>query len=71
MIDATKASKLLAGYRGKPALDRDALVEALVGLSRLVCDAGDRLDSIDVNPFLLREKGGVMLDALVVLKTNG
>ena len=71
LIDRTRVSKRIAGYRGKPALDRDALVEALVGLSRLVCDAGDRLDSIDVNPFLLREKGGVMLDALVVLKTNG
>ncbi len=70
LIDRTRASKLIAGYRGKPALDRQALVEALIGVSHLVCDAGDRLDSIDVNPFLLRQKGGVMLDALVVLKND-
>jgi acetyltransferase len=32
-----------------------------------VVDAGDRIASIDVNPFLLRQNGGVALDALVVL----
>jgi acetyltransferase len=32
-----------------------------------VLDAGERILSIDVNPFLLRQKGGVALDALVVL----
>ena len=34
---------------------------------RRMLDAGDRIASIDVNPFLLRQKGGVALDALVVL----
>jgi hypothetical protein len=32
-----------------------------------VIDAGPRIVSIDVNPFLLRRRGGVALDALVVL----
>jgi acetyltransferase len=68
LIDRTRVSKIIAGYRGRPALDRAALVEALIGLSRFVADAGDKIDSVDINPFLLREKGGVMLDALVVLK---
>ena len=67
LIDKTRASKLIDGYRGRPVLDREALVVALVGFSNLVVDAGDRIDSIDVNPFLLRQKGGVALDALVVL----
>ncbi len=48
----------MKGYRGRPALDRDALVTALVGLSNLVLDAGDRIASIDVNPFLLRADRG-------------
>lgn len=68
LIARTRVSQLIAGYRGKPAFDKDAVVKALVGLSRLVMDAGPRLDSIDVNPFLLKRRGGVALDALVVLK---
>jgi len=32
-----------------------------------VIDGGDLLQEIDVNPFVLRQKGGVALDALVVL----
>ena len=67
LIDRTRAGVLVKGYRGKPALDREALIAALIGLSDLVLDAGDRIASIDVNPFLLRRKGGVALDALVVL----
>jgi acetyltransferase len=67
LIDRTRAGKLIAGYRGRAALDRKSLVRALTGLSQLVIDAGSALQSIDINPFLLKERGGVALDALVVL----
>ena len=68
LIDSTRVATLIKGYRGRPALDRAALVEALIGLSRLAHDAGDAIAEIDVNPFLLMEKGGVALDGLVVLE---
>lgn len=42
------------------------MVKALVGLSRLMADGGDAIESIDINPFLVRKRGGVALDALVV-----
>jgi acyl-CoA synthetase (NDP forming) len=67
LIDKTRASALIGGYRGSAPLDRKALVRALIALSRLVSDAGPRIESIDINPFLLRRRGGVALDALVVL----
>ena len=67
LIARTRVSHLIAGYRGKPAHDKEALVNALLGLSRLVIDAGPRIASIDVNPFLLKRRGGIALDALVVL----
>ena len=38
-----------------------------MAVSRLACDLGDRLESIDVNPFVLRRRGGIAVDALVVL----
>ena len=67
LIRRTRVSQLIAGYRGKAAMDKEALVNALLGLSQLVLDAGPRLASIDVNPFLLKRRGGVALDALVLL----
>jgi acetyltransferase len=67
LIARTRVARLIDGYRGGKALDRKALVKALLGLSQLATDAGARLQSIDVNPFLLKQRGGVALDALVVL----
>jgi acetate---CoA ligase (ADP-forming) len=67
LIARTRAGRLVHGYRGRPPLDIKALVRALMGLSALMCDAGGRIQSVDVNPFLLRRRGGVALDALVVL----
>ena len=67
LIRRTRVSQLIQGYRGGPPFDKEALVNALLGLSQLVLDAGPRIASIDVNPFLLRRRGGVALDALVLL----
>jgi acetyltransferase len=71
LIEATRAGKLVAGYRGRPALEVKAAVQALIGLSRLMIDAGGRIQSVDINPFLLRRRGGVALDGLVVLADDG
>jgi len=67
LIARTKAGVKIAGYRGKPALHEASAVKALVGLSNLIADAGDRIASIDVNPFLINAKTGVAVDALIVL----
>jgi acetyltransferase len=71
LIETTRAGKLIAGYRGRPALDVKAVVAALIGLSCLMVDAGGRIQSVDVNPFLLRRRGGLALDGLVVLADHG
>ena len=67
LIDRTKAGVKLKGYRGKPALHAASAVKALVGLSNLMADAGSRIASIDVNPFLINTNTGVAVDALIVL----
>jgi acetyltransferase len=67
LIARTRVAQLITGYRGKSAYDKRALVKALLGLSQFAIDAGARLQSVDFNPFLLKRKGGVALDALVVL----
>jgi hypothetical protein len=70
LIARTRVTQLIAGYRGKPAYDEKALVKALVGLSQFAMDAGARLESVDINPFLVKRRGGVALDALVVLRSS-
>jgi acetyltransferase len=70
LIGRTRAGQRIAGFRGAAALDRNALVRALIALSRLALDAGERIESIDINPFLLRRRGGFALDALVVLSAK-
>jgi len=67
LIAKTKAGVKMKGYRGKPALHEASAVKALVGLSNLMADAGSRIASIDVNPFLINSKIGVAVDGLVVL----
>jgi acetyltransferase len=70
LIARTKAGVKIKGYRGKPALHEASAVKALVGLSNLISDAGNRIASIDVNPFLINPKTGVAVDALIVLNNE-
>jgi len=67
LIRRTKAGVKLKGYRGKPPLHEASAVKALVGLSNLMADAGTRIASIDVNPFLINTRTGVAVDGLIVL----
>ena len=67
LISRTKAGVKLKGYRGKPALHEASAVKAIVGLSNLMADAGTRIASIDVNPFLINTRTGVAVDGLIVL----
>src|SRR6266849_6487456 len=70
LIHKTKAGVKMKGYRGKPALHEASAVKALVGLSNLMADAGNRIASIDVNPFLINSKLGVAVDGLIVLNNT-
>jgi acyl-CoA synthetase (NDP forming) len=67
MLQRLRGFPLLAGVRGKPPADVDALVNAMVALSRLSLSLGDQLSGLDINPLIVFPKGdGVMaVDALV------
>jgi acyl-CoA synthetase (NDP forming) len=68
MIREIKSYRVLEGVRGRPPADVDALAAALARLSVIAAAHGDSIESIDVNPFLVRAKGqgAVALDALVI-----
>lgn len=65
MLRELKGFGVLGGARGQP-LDVAALADALAKLSRLACDHGDDIASIDINPYLLMRSGGIALDAVIV-----
>jgi hypothetical protein len=65
-LDATRFGKLLRGYRGK-VFDREALADAAVALGRLALSE-PRLESVDINPVFVHEKGVVAVDGKITLK---
>ncbi len=65
MIRAIKGFPLLAGARGRPATDLDALADALVALSRFAA-AHPEVASAEINPFIALPQGGLAVDALVL-----
>ncbi len=69
MLNEIKGAALLRGYRGAPALDVDALADALSRVSLLIADHAGRIKEIDINPLFVRAAGqGVLAaDALIVL----
>ena len=71
MIGELKGGAILRGVRGRPAVDIEALAQAVSRLSYLAVDHADRIEEIDVNPLFVREQGVVAADALIVLKRSG
>ena len=67
MIDNTRVSRLLKGYRGKPGVDMMALEQALVKMSYLLVDFPEILE-MDINPLQARPDGLCALDARVVIE---
>ena len=68
MIDEIKSRRILDAFRGEAAADRNALVQTLIGISRLAL-AHPQISEIDINPLLISADGDVRaVDALIVLK---
>jgi acyl-CoA synthetase (NDP forming) len=59
-------ARLLAGVRGKPPCDIDAVISAIAAFSVLVADLGDNLDGFDINPLICSPSGVLAVDALAV-----
>jgi acyl-CoA synthetase (NDP forming) len=64
MIRRIKGFALLAGARGKPAADLDALADAIVAMSRF--GATHAVASAEINPFIALPQGGYAVDALIL-----
>ena len=63
-ISRTRFSKLLHGYRDRPAVDLDAVALTMIKVSQLVVDYGE-IKEMDINPLLADESGVIALDARI------
>jgi acyl-CoA synthetase (NDP forming) len=67
MIEELRAKKLLGPFRGERPVCREALVQTLVGLSRIAVELPDVTEA-DINPLLVDPDGRVSaVDALIIL----
>lgn len=67
MLESLKVYPLLQGYRGRPAVNIDALVEVLIRLSYLAADFPE-IAELDINPLLVTPRGTIALDARIILE---
>jgi acyl-CoA synthetase (NDP forming) len=72
MIRSVRGYPMLEGVRGAPPSDVDALAAALAQVSAFAAANADTLESIDLNPVLVRPKGEgcVAVDALIVARSD-
>ena len=72
MLRELQGFPLLAGVRGRPPADVDALAAALAALSRFAAAHAGHLDSAELNPVVVRAAGHgvVALDALIAPRTT-
>ena len=62
-----RSAPLLSGFRGRPAVDMDKLVDAIRAVADYACEHADSLLELDVNPLLVNAEGAVAVDALIRL----
>ncbi len=65
MIAELRCASMLDGVRGQEPTDREGLVAVLVALGRFATDNAEMLQSVEINPLLVRCEGVVGLDALI------
>ena len=69
LLERLRIRPLLAGWRGQPAVDVDALADVVVRFSEMAAELGDVFDAVEANPVIASPDGVVAVDALVIART--
>ncbi|MGH8788104.1 MAG: acetate--CoA ligase family protein, partial [Cupriavidus necator] len=70
MLRDSRAAALCEGHRGNPEVDLDAAAQGLATVSQLAAELGERLDTLEINPFIVTAQGLVAADAVVTLRPD-
>jgi succinyl-CoA synthetase beta subunit len=69
LLVEVRGARCLDGFRGRPAVDRGALVKAILALASLGdAPALEEVREVEIDPLLARPNGAVALDAVVMLR---
>ena len=68
MIQEIRGYSVLAGYRGSPPADQDAIVNLILCASRLVTE-NPQIEQMDLNPTMVYEHGVLVADARMLLSS--
>ena len=66
MLDEIKGSALLDGYRGAPAVSREALVDLLLQVSAFIYSHPE-INELDLNPVFAYPDGATAVDARIIV----
>jgi len=64
-LESLRLARILAGYRGRPAADRPAILHAIAAVQAYALDNAEGLLEIEINPLLCTPTGAVAGDALL------
>jgi len=67
MIKEIKAYKILKGYRGKPPVNIEALVDILLKTSKML-EENQKIKELDINPILALPDRAVAVDARIIIE---
>jgi len=71
MLDEIRAKALLDGVRGKPPVDKEAIVDTLLRMGQLVQDFPE-IAEFDINPLIVypKDQGAIAIDMRLVLSSE-
>ena len=69
MVNCLTAGCLLQGFRGRRAIDMQALTGLVIAFSDLLIKLADQIDSVDLNPVLCTDQACLAADARIVFDT--
>ncbi len=70
-IAELRLSRLLNGFRGRPAGDREAAVDAVMAVAEFATAHCDVLEEVEVNPLIVLPRGVAAVDVLLRMAPSG
>ncbi|MEM5451215.1 acetate--CoA ligase family protein [Paraburkholderia guartelaensis] len=70
MLEASGVAALFRGHRGNPVLSLDEAAATLMALTRVGAAIGDRLETLEINPFIVTPQGLIAADAVITLERD-